>query len=64
MATCTRGHHSPAFKVEAFLAIIRQDCTMAELAEQFAAPEGFFRHRTRIRLMTEWKAMFKPRAEL
>ncbi|HSF10520.1 MAG TPA: hypothetical protein VLA60_13995 [Nitrospirales bacterium] len=53
MAICTRRHHSPAFKVEAVLAIIRQDCTLAELTEQFGAPEGFFRHRTRIRSMTE-----------
>ena len=53
MATCTRRHHSPTFKVEAVLAIICMDCTLAELAEQFAAQERFFSHLTRIRSMTE-----------
>jgi transposase-like protein len=37
MATCTRRNHSPTFKVEAVLAIIPVDCTLAELVEQFAA---------------------------
>ncbi|WNM61888.1 hypothetical protein [Candidatus Nitrospira neomarina] len=36
MATCTRRHHAPAFKVEVVWAIIRQDCRLVALAEQVA----------------------------